>query len=87
MDHEHYHRPENKQPWWKTPFGLACIFFFAVAGYFLITEHAAHIGSNWIYLILLACPLMHIFMHGGHGGHGGHDHNHNHNHSDDKEKK
>jgi hypothetical protein len=22
------------------------------------------------WLILLACPLMHIFMHGGHGGHG-----------------
>jgi hypothetical protein len=26
------------------------------------------------YLLLLACPLMHVFMHGGHGGHGGHDH-------------
>ncbi|MBY0438851.1 MAG: DUF2933 domain-containing protein, partial [Burkholderiales bacterium] len=22
-------------------------------------------------LLLLACPLMHIFMHRGHGGHGG----------------
>jgi hypothetical protein len=22
----------------------------------------------------LACPLMHIIMHGGHGGHGGHNH-------------
>jgi hypothetical protein len=22
---------------------------------------------------LLACPLMHLFMHGGHGGHGGHE--------------
>jgi hypothetical protein len=26
-----------------------------------------------IYLPLLACPLMHFFMHGKHG-HGGHDH-------------
>ncbi|WP_348649652.1 DUF2933 domain-containing protein [Rhizobium sp. BK399] len=24
------------------------------------------------YLLLLACPLMHLFH--GHGGHGGHDH-------------
>jgi hypothetical protein len=22
----------------------------------------------------LACPLLHMFMHGGHGGHGGHVH-------------
>jgi hypothetical protein len=81
--HEHYHRQENKQPWWKTPFGMACIFFFAVAGYFLFMEHRAHIGNNWIWLILLACPLMHVFMHGSHGGHGGHSHNH----SDDEEEK
>jgi len=28
---------------------------------------------GWLpYLILLACPLMHLFMHGGHG-HGGGD--------------
>jgi hypothetical protein len=24
------------------------------------------------WLLILACPLMHVFMHGGHGGHGGH---------------
>jgi hypothetical protein len=26
-----------------------------------------------VWLPLLACPLMHLFMHGGHG-HGGHEH-------------
>jgi hypothetical protein len=26
-----------------------------------------------VWLPLLACPLMHLFMHGGHG-HGGHQH-------------
>ena len=25
------------------------------------------------FLLILACPLMHVFMHGGHGGHGGGD--------------
>lgn len=82
-DHEHYHKPENSPSWWKTPFGMACLFFFAVAAYLLIKEHAAHIGNNWIYLILLACPLMHVFMHGNHGGHGGHDHSN----SNDKEER
>jgi hypothetical protein len=27
----------------------------------------------WPFLLLLACPVMHIFMHGGHGGHGSRD--------------
>ncbi|MFE8073059.1 DUF2933 domain-containing protein [Marinobacteraceae bacterium S3BR75-40.1] len=26
------------------------------------------------WLILLACPFIHMFMHGGHGSHGGHNH-------------
>ncbi len=33
------------------------------------------IGSLFTFLLILACPLMHLFMmRGGHGGHGGHDH-------------
>ena len=45
--------------------------FGAVAGYFLWTEHRAHLAQWWPYTLLLACPLMHVFMHKGHGGHGG----------------
>ena len=45
--------------------------FAAVAAFFLITEHGAHLLGWLPFLIILACPLMHIF---GHGGHGGHDH-------------
>ena len=37
---------------------------------FLWQEHSAHILGALPYLLLLACPLMHYFMHGGHGGHG-----------------
>ncbi len=68
-DHEHYHRPEEHEPkvsFWKTPGGITLIFFLVVGGYFLVREHWAHIGSNWIWLVLLACVVMHIFMHGGH---------------------
>jgi hypothetical protein len=42
----------------------------AVAGYFLLTEHLAHTLGALPYLLLAACPLMHLFMHHGHDGHG-----------------
>ncbi|PWB57793.1 MAG: DUF2933 domain-containing protein [Betaproteobacteria bacterium] len=38
--------------------------------YFLLREHWGHVAGWWPYLLLLACPLMHVFMHDGHG----HDH-------------
>ena len=44
--------------------------FLAVAGFYLVTEHTAHFFGALPFLIFLACPLMHLFMHHGHGGHG-----------------
>jgi hypothetical protein len=44
--------------------------FLAIGGYFLVTEHWAHIVPFLPFLLLAACPLMHLFMHGGHGAHG-----------------
>lgn len=83
MNHDHQHEPEsgnkmNSRAKW------VFIGFLIIAGYFLFTEHRAHL-SGWlssygIWLLLLACPLMHLFMHGGHGGHGGnggHESHHN----------
>jgi hypothetical protein len=51
---------------------LALVGFFAVAGFFLLTEHRAHVFGALPYLLLLACPLLHLFMHRGHR-HGGDD--------------
>lgn len=52
----------------------ALIGFLAIAAFFLLTEHRAHLLGVLPYLLLLACPLMHLFHgHGGHGGHGGHE--------------
>lgn len=45
-DDESYRKPENSKAWWKKPYDVACIFFFVVAGYFLLMEHRAHIGDN-----------------------------------------
>ena len=56
--------------------------FLAIAGFLLFTEHRAHVLGILPYLLLLACPLMHMFMHHGHGGH----HTH-HNQPSDGERK
>jgi hypothetical protein len=63
--------PETETPWWRQPFGLVLIGFLAIAGFFLLTEHTAHVFGALPWLLLLACPLMHLFMHHGHGRHGG----------------
>jgi hypothetical protein len=49
---------------------MAFLAFLAVALFFLLTEHTAHVLGALPYLLLLACPLMHLFYHGGHH----HDH-------------
>jgi len=44
--------------------------FAAAALFYLLSEHQAHFFGVLPWLILLACPLMHLFMHHGHGEHG-----------------
>ncbi|WP_019501318.1 DUF2933 domain-containing protein [Pseudanabaena sp. PCC 6802] len=56
---------------WLRPARIALYFFLGIIAFFLITEHFAHLIPVLPWLFLLACPLMHLFMHGGHGGHGG----------------
>ena len=45
--------------------------FLAVIGYFLWMEHRAHVIEYLPYSLLVACLLMHVFMHRGHGHHHG----------------
>lgn len=56
----------------QTKTGFALLVLGGIAALFLILEHQAHLW-NWLpFLFLLACPLMHLFMHGGRGhSHGG----------------
>ena len=51
---------------------LAAVGFLLVAAFFLTTEHRAHVLGLLPYLLLLACPLLHMFGHHGHGGHHAH---------------
>ncbi|WP_207781242.1 DUF2933 domain-containing protein [Cupriavidus alkaliphilus] len=46
---------------------LVAVGFLLVIGYFLWTEHRAHVIQALPYLLLAACPLMHLFMHHGNG--------------------
>ena len=43
--------------------------FLLVAGFFLVTEHSAHVFQYLPFLLIAACPLLNLLH--GHGGHGG----------------
>ena len=59
---------------WRRPAGMALATAALIAGFYMLREHWGHVLGFWPYLLLLACPLMHL-MHGhGHGGHGRHPH-------------
>lgn len=57
---------------WRSRYAIGLLVLGAVAMYFLLSEHRAHFFGALPFLLLLACPLMHVFMHHGHGGHGHH---------------
>lgn len=68
-DHSgHHEQPQNS--FLTSRAGLVLIGFIIIAGALLFTEHRAHVLGALVFLPLLLCPLMHLFMHGGHGSHG-----------------
>lgn len=58
---------------WRSRGGMALLVVALVGGFLLFTEHRAHVLGALPYLLLIACPLMHVFMHHGHH-HGGQPH-------------
>ena len=52
--------------------GIVLLGFLVIAGFLLFTEHRVHVLGLLIYVPLMLCPLMHLFMHHGHGGHSKH---------------
>lgn len=56
-DEHDRHALRSRGVWWA---------FAAIAGFYLLSEHAAHLFGILPYLLLAACPLMHVFMHGRH---------------------
>jgi hypothetical protein len=75
LSHQHEDRTAHQsgaKDWARRWIGTASYVALAVLAFLILRDHAAHLLSAVPYLLLLACPLMHIFMHGGHG----HDHHH-----------
>ncbi|MBI5920685.1 MAG: DUF2933 domain-containing protein [Betaproteobacteria bacterium] len=64
--HEEHHETERTEHRARISWAI----FAAVAAFYLWTEHRAHLLGVLPYLLLLACPLMHVFMH--HSHHHGH---------------
>jgi len=51
---------------WRSPLGMALLGFLAIAGFFLIAEHRAHLLGVLPFVLVALCPLLHRFGHGGH---------------------
>ncbi|ACE99623.1 hypothetical protein IP86_17290 [Rhodopseudomonas sp. AAP120] len=70
VNHDGQVAGQSKKSFWiSAPFLIA----LAIGGIALIAlwpKHQGHIAIVLPYLILLACPLMHLFHHHGHGKHG-----------------
>ncbi len=71
--HDHsLHESRRNDSFLTSRTALVLFGFLIIGGALLFTEHRAHVLGALIWLPLLACPLMHLFMHHGHDGHGGH---------------
>ena len=66
MDHG-----ENRRGFFASRGNLVLLVFLGVGGFYLVSEHWAHlVGVGPLLVLLGLCIGMHFFMHGGHGGHG-----------------
>jgi len=63
---------QSTPSFWRSRYGIGWLVLAGIAAWFLRTEHRAHLFGALPWLVLLACPLMHVFMHRGHHGHHGH---------------
>ncbi len=58
----------------KSPRGWLLVAAAAALGLYLVIWHSVHLAAALPFLVILACPLLHVFMHGGHRhDHGGGD--------------
>ncbi len=56
----------KKRSFWSSSQGYAAMVLIGAVTYFLLMEHRAHVFQFLPFLILLICPLRHVFMHGKH---------------------
>lgn len=66
--------PQAEEKNWRarligTPLGWALSLAVAALGVYLLVAHTGHLFAALPYLLLVACPLMHVFGHGKHKHH------------------
>jgi len=59
---------------------LYLIIALAVIAYFIWTEHRAYMISALPYLLILLCPILHVFMHRNHHNNDASNISHKHHH-------
>ncbi len=70
--HDHEGQGASWKAFLTSPEGMVMMGFLVIGGAYLWMEHRAHLLGALVFLPLLICPLMHLFMHHGHGDHSGH---------------
>ena len=58
--------PSWRWNWLRSPSGQILLVFIAIAAFFLIMEHRAHVFGVLPYVLFLLCPVLHLLMHGRH---------------------
>lgn len=69
MNHQYQPHDSGPKSVWRSRYAIGLLIMGAIAGFFLLSEHRAHVFGALPFLLFLGCPLMHLFMHHGHGGH------------------
>lgn len=46
---------------WRSPGVVAATMVLLIVGFYMLREHWSHVAGLWPYLLLLVCPLMHLF--------------------------
>jgi hypothetical protein len=67
MDQDRQEPNRRARGFWRSRYAIGLVVFAAIALFFLLSEHRAHTLGALPYLLLVASPLLHIFMHRGHG--------------------
>jgi len=63
-------QPSESRNWLRSRGNILLLLVLAIVGFLLFTDHRTHVFGILPYLLLLACPFLHMFMHRGHGKHG-----------------
>jgi hypothetical protein len=69
-EHPHLLSSASDAPKPRRPLLVAAAMTVLIGVFYLLREHWGHVAGYWPYLLLLACPMMHLFH--GHGGHSHH---------------